>query len=123
VLRGSIRSVEPADPESRLVALTFDLCEQAREQTGYDGRIVDWLRGHRIPATFFAGGEWLRTHSERAMQLMADPLFELGNHGWTHANLRVADAETAREQLVWTQAEYQVLRQELYARPCVAVAG
>lgn len=122
-LRGSIRSVEPADPKARLVALTFDLCQQAREQTGYDGRIIDWLRGHRIPATFFAGGEWLRTHPERAMQLMADPLFELGNHGWTHLNLRTADAKAARQQLVWTQAEYQVIRQELHARPCAAAAG
>jgi peptidoglycan/xylan/chitin deacetylase (PgdA/CDA1 family) len=122
-LRGSIRSVDPAGPEARLVALTFDLCEQAREQTGYDGRIVDWLRGHGIRATFFAGGKWLRDHPERAMQLMADPLFEVGNHGWTHANQRVVDDRTARDQLVWTQAQYGVLRHALLERPCAAAAG
>lgn len=118
--RGSIRSVEPADPKARLVALTFDLCEQANEQTGYDAGIVDWLRAHRVKATFFAGGKWLRTHPERAMQLMADPLFEIGNHGWTHGNLRVISGEAARQQILMTQAQYQVLRRDLLARPCAA---
>lgn len=118
--RGSIRSVEPADPKARLVALTFDLCEQANEQTGYDAGIVDWLRAQRVKATFFAGGKWMRSHPDRAMQLIADPLFEVGNHGWTHANLRMIAGEAARQQILMAQAEYQVLRRELLARPCAA---
>ncbi len=123
VLAGSIRGVEPSDPAARLIALTFDLCEQANERAGYDGRIVDWLRAHQVKATFFAGGKWMRTHAERATQLMADPLFELGNHGWTHGNLRVIKGEEARDQILWTQAEYEVLRQDLYARSCTLLAG
>ena len=43
--------------------------------TGYDAEIIDFLREKRIPATLFMGGKWMRSHSERAMQLMADPLF------------------------------------------------
>ncbi len=121
--RGSIRSVEPADPKVRLVALTFDLCEQANELSGYDGGIPDWLRAHRVKATFFAGGKWMRTHPERAMQLMADPLFEVGNHGWTHGNLRLLSGEAARQQIFMTQAQYQLLRRELLDRPCAAGAG
>ena len=122
-LRGSIRGVEPADPQVRLVALTFDLCEQANERTGYDAGVVDWLRAHRVKATFFAGGKWMRTHPERAMQLMADPLFEVGNHAWTHGNLRVIGGEAARQQILMAQAQYQVLRQALQERPCTAEAG
>ncbi len=122
-LAGSIRAVEPRDPDARLIALTFDLCEQANERTGYDGRIVDWLRAHQIKATFFAGGKWMRSHPERAMQLMADPLFEVGNHAWTHGNLRLIEGDEARDQILWTQAEYQVLRHDLQARPCRLVAG
>jgi peptidoglycan-N-acetylglucosamine deacetylase len=122
-LQGSIRTIEPRDPEARLVALTFDLCEQARERAGYDGGVVDALRSLGVKATFFAGGQWLRSHPERAMQLMADPRFEVGNHAWTHANLRLVEGAPARDQILWTQAQYHVLRHALSERPCAQTAG
>lgn len=122
-LRGSIRSVDPLDPQAHLVALTFDLCEQANERAGYDAELVDALRRLGVKATFFAGGKWLRTHPEQAMQLMADPRFEVGNHAWTHANLRIVTGPQAREQILWTQAQYQVLRRELAERSCARAAG
>lgn len=122
-LRGSIRQVEPRDPGARLIALTFDLCERASERAGYDSELVNRLRREGVKATFFAGGKWLRTHPEQAMQLMADPLFEVGNHAWTHGNLRVIQGEEVRSQILWTQAEYQVLRQALGERPCARAAG
>src|SRR5512132_3841243 len=111
----SIRRVQPRGGE-RLVALTFDLCERADQISAYDGAIVDFLRRERVPATFFAGGKWMRTHPERAMQLIADPLFEMGNHGWTHENLRVLTGGKAEDQIVWTQQEYAQLRQSLAER-------
>lgn len=114
-LQGSIRRVRPADGDAP-IALTFDLCEQADEITGYDGAIVDHLRAQAVPATFFAGGKWLRSHPERAMQLIADPLFEVGNHAWTHGNLRVLDLARAEEQITWTQAQYAETRAVLAAR-------
>jgi len=82
-LRGSIRYVVATSKSARLVALTFDLCETGWDIAGYDAGIVNYLRAHRIPATFFAGGKWMATHSDKAKQLMADPLFEVGNHTWT----------------------------------------
>lgn len=94
----------------KLLALTFDLCERASEVTGYDSDIVNFLREQHIAATFFAGGKWLRSHEEKALQLMADPLFEIGNHGWTHENLRVITGQKMLDQIVWTQAEYQRIR-------------
>ena len=115
--------MEPADPQARLIALTFDLCEQANERAGYDAEVVNALRAAGVKATFFAGGKWLRTHPEQAMQLMADPLFEVGNHAWTHGNLRVLEGREARDQILWTQAEYQVLHRELAGRPCAQSAG
>ncbi|MEI2772313.1 MAG: polysaccharide deacetylase family protein [Candidatus Competibacter sp.] len=115
----SVRSVNPAHGE-KLVALTFDLCEQANETTGYDGEIVDILRAEKVTATFFAGGKWMRSHPERAMQLIADPLFEIGNHAWTHGNLRVLRGEEMAEQIQWTQAQYELLRERLLSLPCAA---
>ena len=114
-LRGSIRRVQPADGE-KLVALSFDLCERADERTGYDYVIVDYLRDQGIKATFFAGGKWMRSHPEQAMQLMADPLFEVGNHAWTHGNLRVLQGKRMQEQILWTQAQHELLWERLLAR-------
>ena len=113
--RNSIRRVRPAN-DAKLVALTFDLCEQAGEVAGYQGAIVDFLRRERVPATFFAGGKWLRTHPERAMQLMADPLFEVGNHAWSHGNLRRLPIERAQTEILWSQWQYANLRATLAAR-------
>jgi peptidoglycan-N-acetylglucosamine deacetylase len=113
----SIRSVKPHNGE-KLVALTFDLCEKSNEVTGYDGELIDTLRAEGVHATFYAGGKWMRSHPERTMQLMADPLFELGNHAWTHGNLRVLRAQEVEDQIQWTQAQYEILRTELLNRPC-----
>lgn len=112
-LRGSIRRVDTGG--ARLVALTFDLCQLADQRSGYDGAIVDVLRREGVAATFFASGSWLRSHPERAMQLAADPLFELGNHAWTHGNFGRLDPERMRQQILWTQAQYETTVSELAA--------
>ncbi len=110
-LRGSLRRVD-THGEKR-VALTFDLCELADQTSGYDGAVIDALRAAKAKATLFVGGKWLRSHPLRAMQLMSDPLFEIGNHAWTHGNFgRLDDRGMARE-IVWAQAEYAALRARL----------
>ena len=64
---GAIRRVKLAAGR-KLIALTFDLCEQPGEIAGYDGAIIDYLRQENVKATFFAGGKWMRSHEERARQ-------------------------------------------------------
>ena len=113
----SVRSVVP-NPGEKVVALTFDLCERANEIAGYDGELIDLLRAEGVHATFFAGGKWMRSHPERAMQLIADPLFEVGNHTWTHGNLRILRDAELEEQIRWTQAQYEWLRDRLLHLPC-----
>ncbi len=110
---GTIRCVATKE---KVAALTFDLCELATMTTGYDADIIDFLREKRIPATLFMGGKWMRSHSERAMQLMADPLFEIGNHGWSHGNFGIMSEKAMLEQIRWTQAEYELLREETLKR-------
>jgi len=116
-LRGSIRSVRPADGR-KVVALTFDLCERTRHRTGYDAAIVNYLRREKVKATFFAGGKWMHSHPDKTMQLMADPLFEVGNHAWTHGNLRVIKGQDMRDQVLWTQSQYELLREDLSGLSC-----
>ncbi|WP_308775739.1 polysaccharide deacetylase family protein [uncultured Bilophila sp.] len=110
---GTIRCVAAKE---KVAALTFDLCELATMTTGYDADIIDFLREKRIPATLFMGGKWMRSHRERSMQLMADPLFEIGNHGWSHGNFGIMGEKAMLEQIRWTQAEYELLREEILRR-------
>lgn len=117
-LRNCIRRVQPANGE-KWVALTFDLCERNLEKTGYDAEIINYLRKNNVKATFFIGGKWMHSHPEKTQQLMADPLFELGNHAWTHGNMRVLTGREMQQQILWTQAEYQRHRQ-LLASQCPA---
>jgi peptidoglycan/xylan/chitin deacetylase (PgdA/CDA1 family) len=109
-LHGSIRSVKTGE---KVVALTFDLCESAGEVAGYDAALVGYLRANGVKATFFAGGKWLRSHPEQAGQLLADPLFEMGNHGWRHANLRQASARILMEEVGLAQTVLEALKQKL----------
>ena len=111
-LQNSIRSVIPFQGR-KLIALTFDLCEGKGEIAGYDAGIVNFLRASKVKATFFAGGKWLQSHPDRAMQLMADPLFEVGNHSWSHPNFRLIPEPQMHEQITWTQAQYEILWNEL----------
>jgi peptidoglycan/xylan/chitin deacetylase (PgdA/CDA1 family) len=112
-LRGVIRRVElPKDV--KLVALTFDLCETSAEVAGYDGGIVDTLRKEGVAATFFAGGHWLATHPERARQLMADPLFEIGNHGWSHRLLSGVEPSVLRTQVLAPQGQARAAIADLH---------
>ena len=111
-MQKSIRRVD-LDSGHKYIALTFDLCERSNEKAGYDADIVNYLRKNKIKATFFAGGKWMASHPDKTIQLMADPLFELGNHAWTHGNMRLLSAKEMDEQILWTQAEYELLRDEL----------
>jgi peptidoglycan/xylan/chitin deacetylase (PgdA/CDA1 family) len=109
-LHGSIRSVRTGE---KVVALTFDLCEGGREVAGYDAGVVDYLRTHRVKATFFAGGKWLQSHPEQALQLLAEPGFEIGNHSWSHRNLRQLTGQALADEVVPAQELLTALRQRL----------
>ncbi len=109
---GTIRRVAM---QEKVAALTFDLCELATLTTGYDAAVIDFLRSRKIPATLFLGGKWMRSHRVRTMQLMVDPLFEIGNHAWSHGNFGIMDEKRMLEQIRWTQAEYETLREEILA--------
>ncbi len=115
---GVIRRVVLPDGR-KLVALTFDLCEQPGEVAGYDGAIIDYLRKEHIKATFFAGGKWLRSHEERARQMMADPLFEIGSHSEAHRNLRSLQGQRLQDEILGPQRAYEAIRARLAQTQCV----
>ncbi|MGQ0673847.1 MAG: polysaccharide deacetylase family protein [Hyphomicrobium sp.] len=120
--RGAIRRVD-LPPGIKRVALTFDLCEQPYEVAGYDAAIVNLLRQQNVKATFFSGGKWLLTHAEHAQQLIADPLFEVGNHAWEHRNLRLLIGRRQSDEIGWAQAAYEKTVAELASRRCLGRDG
>lgn len=116
----------------KVAALTFDLCELDTVTTGCDMAVLAYLRREGVPATLFMGGKWMRTHARRVRQLMAEPLFEIGNHNWTHGNCALLSAGGLRAQVLWTQAQYELLREDVLraaeaagrpAPPVAAVPG
>jgi len=117
-LRGSIRAVE-LPKRQKLIALTLDLCEAAYEISGYDGRVIDYLRAHNIKATLFVGGKWLVNHPKRASQLIADPLFEIGSHGWAHRNLRKLKGTRLSNEITNVTKAFSYASHHLHQKACV----
>ena len=108
---GIIRRVKISG-DIKAIALTFDMCELDTRTTGCDMNVINFLREKRIPATLFMGGKWMRTHSERVKQIMNESIFEIGNHNWSHGNCALLSPEGLNAQILWTQAEYELIREE-----------
>jgi peptidoglycan/xylan/chitin deacetylase (PgdA/CDA1 family) len=105
-------------PGKKLIALTFDLCETPGEVAGYEGGIVDYLRAQKVKATFFAGGHWMASHGTRTQQLISDPLFEIGTHGWAHRNTRRLRGAELRQEILAPSVAYATARAELSQAQC-----
>ena len=78
---------------TKKIALTFDACMTAgmlkRVITGsdkdlYNRAIVEYLHLEKIPATIFITGLWAEKYPEFVKEIANDPLFEIGNHSYSH---------------------------------------
>jgi peptidoglycan-N-acetylglucosamine deacetylase len=91
------------DREKPYVALTFDLCQKPEYPAWFDQDILDVLTKYNAPATFFMGGDWMRTHVDETLQLASNPNFEMGNHSWSHPDLPGLSQERISSEIVQTQ--------------------
>lgn len=66
------------------MALTFDACQSPHGFAAYDEAVIQVLTSTSTPATLFLGGLWMQYHPAQTRLLAANPLFELGNHSWSH---------------------------------------
>jgi len=85
------------------VALTFDLCQKPEYPAGFDEGIYEALIAREAPATFFMGGDWMRTHPDETRRLADNPRFELGNHSWSHPDLDQLDETAISAEILRTQ--------------------
>jgi peptidoglycan-N-acetylglucosamine deacetylase len=118
-ISGAVRRVE-LPRGKKLIALTFDFCEQPGEIAGYDGAIIDYLRQNNIKATLFAGGKWMATHPARTQQLMSDPLFEIASHGLAHRNTRLLIGTELTREILGPSYVYEATRTSLARAQCAA---
>lgn len=86
-----------------VIALTFDLCETADLPSGFDPGIINVLNETQTPATFFLGGLWMEHHETETRELAANPLFDLGNHSWSHLDFAQITSEEMVTEIVLTQ--------------------
>jgi peptidoglycan/xylan/chitin deacetylase (PgdA/CDA1 family) len=91
------------DREKPYVALTFDLCQKPEYPAWFDQGIVDVLTEYNAPATFFMGGDWMRTHVDETRLLASNPNLEMGNHSWSHPDLPGLSQERISSEIVQTQ--------------------
>lgn len=85
------------------VALTFDLCQSEGDLAGYDSGIIQVLNETQTHATLFVGGLWMRDHQAETHELAGNPLFELGNHSWSHKDFSAISREDMRQEILLTQ--------------------
>jgi len=100
--------ISHGDRASPYIALTFDAGENAAQPAGFDETIIRILTGTGTPATLFLGGLWMQRHPHQAEALAANPLFELGNHAWSHPDFTQLSPEAMAIEIQQTQA---VMRQ------------
>ncbi len=89
----------------RVVALTFDACEQRRPMK-LDTGISDYLVAHRIPFTVFLSGRFVEDNEDAVRALSKLSFVELENHSWDHPNrmTRLTD-DAVRDEILRTDAE------------------
>lgn len=71
---------------SEYAALTFDACG-GPNGSGADETLLDALRELQVPATLFVNQRWARANARLLAELASDQLFEIANHGTSHAPL------------------------------------
>ena len=84
------------------IALTFD----DGPNPATTPKVMEILRRHNVPATFFTNGSRYAVTGARqiAMEIAADPLFLLGNHSQRHIDLAKQSDATLRAEIDKTDA-------------------
>ena len=85
--------VTRANTKQKVVALTFDAdmtpkmlkhLQQGKVTSWYNAAVIKDLEDANIPATLFLTGMWIETYATTTVELSKNPLFEVGNHSYSH---------------------------------------
>lgn len=91
------------DTEEKILYLTFD----AGYENGNTPAILDALKKHKVPATFFAVGNFIADNPTLIKRMVAEG-HTVGNHTLTHPNMsKIAAKETFLEELQGVEKLYK----------------
>lgn len=83
------------DTNKKVIYLTFD----AGYENGYTIKILDVLKKHNVPATFFIVGNYIKT-SPDLVKRMIEEGHHVGNHTFSHPNMsKMASKDAFRKEL------------------------
>ena len=86
----------------KMLYLTFD----AGYENGYTAMILDALKKHDAPATFFLVGHYLETAPDLVMRMVEEG-HTIANHTWSHPDMSVISSEeTFAEELSKMEEKY-----------------
>ena len=92
-----------ADTQEKILYLTFD----AGFENGNTAAILDALKQHNVPATFFLVGNYLETQPELVCRMVEEGHL-VGNHTYHHPDMSaIADKADFQEELSSLEALYQ----------------
>lgn len=105
---------EKAGMSEKKIAITFD----DGPHPVYTEKLLDGLKERDVKATFFVLGEKAKEHPE-IIERMQKEGHIIGNHTYTHIQLRSGNRENFRDELVLTnQVIQEITKQEVqYVRP------
>lgn len=82
------------DTSKKDIYLTFD----NGYENGYTAQILDVLKKHQAPATFFVTGHYLKSVPELVKRMVKEGHI-VGNHSWTHPDMTVLTDEAIKSEL------------------------
>lgn len=94
--------VRHGDQEKPQVVLTFDLGANPWQEADFDFDILEALIEYDAPATFFVTGMWMEAYPEVTREMALNPLFDFGNHSYTHPNFPDLETEEISEEILKT---------------------
>lgn len=84
-------------PEKKMVALTINVAWGNE----YLPNMLETLKKHNVKATFFLEGRWVKENPSFA-KMIAEADQEVGNHSYTHPDMKTLSARAIEEQLTKT---------------------
>lgn len=91
------------DSTAKMIYLTFD----AGYENGYTAPILDALKKHKVPATFFVVGHYLETAPDMVKRMVEEG-HTVANHTYHHPDMSsIADKAAFRQELTAVEDAYQ----------------
>ena len=105
-----------SNTDEKVIFLTFD----AGYENGNTPAILEALKKHQVPATFFVVGNFLSTNPALVKQMLAEG-HTVGNHTWSHPNMsKISTLEAFSKELSQVEDLFrEITGQEMtrYYRP------